>query len=265
MSPLYDLYQSGDSWLHRLDPRSKLVLAFCCCALLLLWRNVWLIAGMLALSQLVLRSARISRRRLLWVWKLTLPTMLMIAVMWLAFYRGAGQLLLSWWFIEITVGNLAEALAVSLRLSALAFYIFGWLFSTDQATLVRGLVALGLPYTWGLTLAIALRYLPTMSNAFRMVSDAQQARALDLAKGGPIRRARAYIPITIAMLITALRTAQNLAHALESRALGASSHRTYMHPIRFLPIDWLLTVGALLITAVLFWARFALGTGAAPL
>ena len=50
---------------------------------------------------------------------------------------------------------------------ALAFTIFLWLFTTDQATLVRSLVAIGLPYPWGLTLAIALRYLPTMASAGR--------------------------------------------------------------------------------------------------
>ena len=72
----------------------------------------------------------------------------------------------------------------------LAFVVYAWLFSTDQTTLVRGLVALGLPFQWGLTLAMALRYLPTMANAFRMISDAQQARALDLRKGNPIQRAR---------------------------------------------------------------------------
>lgn len=264
MSVVYDLYQPGASWLHRLDPRTKLALALCGCALLVMWHNIWLIVALLALTQGVLLSAGISRRRIGWVWKLTAPTMGMIALMWTLFNRGTGPVLFQWWFIQVSLANLAEAAAMALRLGALAFCIFCWLFSTDQETLVRGLVALGLPFTWGLTLAIALRYLPTMANAFRMISDAQQARALDLTQGGPLKRARAYIPITIAMLISALRTAQNLAHALETRALGASPRRTALHPIQMAAVDWVLIALALLTSAALAAARLLLGVGAQP-
>ena len=265
MSPLYDLYQPGGSWLHRLDPRSKLLFVACGCALLLLCRNLWIIAGALLATQLLLLNAGIGRERIRWVWKMLLPTMLMISVLWVVFYHGEGPVLFSWWVLEVTTYNLAEGLAIALRIGALAFVIFIWLFSTDQATLVRSLVSLGLPFEWCLTLAMALRYLPTMASAFGMISDAQQARALELNKGGPIKRARAYLPITVAMLITALRTAQNLSYALESRALGASPHRTFLRQLHFRRTDLIWTAGIILATALLLWARVALGFGAHPL
>ena len=265
MSLLYDLYQPGDSWLHRLDSRVKLACALCGCVLLLLFKSLVIMVAALLGTHLVLLSAHIARRRIAWVWKMTLPTMGMIAVLWVLLYRGEGRVLLSWWFIEITAYNLAEGMAMALRIGALAFVIFFWLFSTDQATLVRSLVALGLPYEWGLTLGMALRYLPTMANVFRMISDAQQARALNLTTGNPLKRARAYIPITVAMLITALRTAQSLSYALESRALGATRQRTYFRRLHFRRIDAVWLAGILVVTAFLLWARFALGFGAEPL
>jgi energy-coupling factor transport system permease protein len=150
-------------------------------------------------------------------------------------------------------------------MGALAFVLFVWLFTTDQTALVRGLVGLGLPYEWGLTLGMALRYLPTMASAFVMISDAQQARGLDLAKRNPLQRARAYIPITVAMLITALRTAEGISYTLESRALGASRRRTDLHPLRYTTRDMWWTLVILAGTAMLLWARFAWGWGAGPL
>jgi energy-coupling factor transport system permease protein len=257
MSVSYDLYQPGDSWLHRLDPRTKLLGVVCGCGVLLLYRNLGVMLAALLLIHLLLYSAHVARARIMWVWKLTLPTMIMIALLWVVFYPGEGPVLLAWWVVRVTAHNLAQGLAVALRISALAFTIFLWLFTTDQATLVRSLVALGLPYAWGLTIAMALRYLPTMASTLRMISDAQQARALDLTQGNPLKRARAYMPIIVAMLISALRTAENLSRALESRALGVSPRRTTLRPLHFRRRDLAATLLILAVTALLVWARYA--------
>lgn len=265
MSILYDLYQPGSSWLHRLDPRVKLLGALCFSLLGLLCRNLWLMLGMVALGQGALWSARISGERLRWIWRVTLPTMVMIALLWVVVYPGQGKTLFAWWILRLTPRNLAQGLAVALRIAVLALGILAWLLTTSQTALVHSLVRLGLPDTWGLTLGMALRYLPTMAGTFRLISEAQQARALDLTKGNPFQRARAYIPITVAMLITALRTAENLSRALESRALGSGRKRTYLHELRLRRVDWAWIVVILSVTLAWLWARYALGWGADPL
>ncbi len=266
MSAVYDLYQPGDSWLHRLDPRSKLVSVACASALWLLYTNLWVMITGLVIVHLALISASIARPRIFSLWKITLPTMIMIILFGMAFYPAKGSLLLSFWFIRVTVYSLAQGVAVALRVGALAFTIFIWLFTTDQTTLVHSLVSLGLPYEWGLTLAMALRYLPTMASTLRMISDAQQARALELTRGNLFQRARAYIPIIVAMLITALRTAENLSRALESRALGAPGRkRTTLRPLHFRRGDLVWIVGSVTLTVGLLWARYALSLGADPL
>jgi energy-coupling factor transport system permease protein len=264
MSAHYDLYQPGDSWLHRRDPRAKLCLVVCGVAWLLALSNLWLILAALLGIHLLLWSAGIALARLRWIWGLMAPTMIMIVVLWAALsrrWRAPGGLALYPYHRQFP----GPGAAVALRVGALGFLIVAWLFTTDQAALVRGLVALGLPYAWGLTLAIALRYLPTMAGTFRSISEAQQARALDLGGRNPIRRARAYLPIVVAMLITALRTAENLARALESRALGAVPRRTYLHTLHYAPADWLFTIAVALGAAVLLWGRLAYGLGADPL
>lgn len=273
MSLAYDLFQPGRSWLHRLDPRPKLLLAVCATAVILLYGNVWVMLGLVAALQAALWSAGLARERLAWVWRMTAPTMLLVAVLWVLFYPAQGA---AWWSLELGLGraswvvrvgpgNVARGVAVALRIGALAMAIFAWLFTTDQSTLVRGLVALGLPYEWGLTLAMALRYLPTMALTFRTISEAQQARALDLGAGGPVARARKYAPILVAMIIAALRTADQLSRVLEARALGATRRRTYLRALRYRRADLAWTLGILAATAALAWARLGPGLGADPL
>lgn len=262
---MYDLYQPGDSWLHRLDPRVKLLFVAGSSAVLLASRNLWVMVAALAATHAALWSAGVAGRRIAWVWRVTLPTMALIAAFWVVLNPGQGPAWVQVWFLRVTAGNVAEGLAVALRIGALAFAVFSWLFTTDQATLVRGLVALGLPHPWGLTLAMALRYLPTMAGTFRVISDAQQARALDLGRGSLPARAKAYLPIVVAMLIAALRTAENLSRALESRALGADVRRTYLRQLHFRPTDAAWTAGILVATGLFLWARIALGVGALPL
>jgi len=265
VSALYDLYQPGDSWLHRLDPRVKLLLVVSAGGLLLVFRNVWIMVAASILFVFLLSSAHIAPSRIVSVWRITLPTMLLVAGLSILLSPAEGTAFFTLWFIRVSPDNLAQGAALGLRIGALAALIFSWLFTTDQATLVRSLVALGLPYEWGLTLAMALRYLPTMGSILRMISEAQQARALNLTRGNAVRRARAYMPIVVAMLITALRTAENLSRAMESRALGASRHRTYLRQLHLRAVDWIWLAGISAVTVVLLWARFALGFGVAPL
>ena len=265
MSLRFDLYIDRPSWLHRLDPRTKLGMVLAGVALLLLYRNIWLIGGLLLSTHAVLLTARVPWSRLRWIWRAMLPVSALVFILWPLFYQTGDETLISVLGLRITLLSLVEALAMALRIDALAFVIFILLLTTDQASLVRGLVKLGLPYAWGLTLAIALRYLPTLYGAFTTITEAQQARGLVLGKGGFVARLRSYMPILVAMIITALRLTDNLTIALAARGFGAPVRRTYMVDLKLRPADLLV----LSITAILFLtllaARIHLGVGAHPL
>lgn len=262
---LASLYQPTDSWLHRLDARVKLLLVACGLAVIFGIGNVWLMTAAVLLEQGALLTARVSRGRVSWVWQVLWVTVSLVFVLWVLFYPLEGPALWSWWRIRLTWTGLATGLVVALRLAAVAFMLFIWLFTTSEVHLILSLQWFGLPYAWGLTLAMALRYVPTMAELFRMTEEAQQARGLDLSKSGPLAKARAYVPITVAMLISALRTATNLAHALESRALGVTARRTSLQRLHFRGADLAWAVGIVLVTALLLLARFAWGWGASPL
>ncbi|MCI1859525.1 MAG: energy-coupling factor transporter transmembrane protein EcfT [Sporolactobacillus sp.] len=233
----FDFYIDTDSWLHRADPRTKMLLVVCLVTLLLLSKNLFFIMAMLAAIHLLLFSAHVPAGKLIWVWKLMLPVMIMIAFFWPLFYRE-GRLLLAFWIIRITSGALITGAAMALRITALGFAFFILLFTTGQTQLVRGMEKIGLPYKAGLIFSLTLRFLPTIFGMIQMVIDAQKARGLNLRSGSWFRRLRALQPILVAVIITGLRTSDNLARALETRGFGREGRkRTFYHDLRFRPMD----------------------------
>lgn len=265
MSFSFDLYVSRRSWLHRADPRVKLAFVALGTVVLLLFKNLWLMLAALAALHALVLSAEVPRGRVGWVWRAMLPLNVLLPVLWMIFYPEGGVVLLQFWFVRVTTLNLVQGVALVLRLDAIAFLWFSWLFTTDQATLVRSLVKLGLPYEWGLVLALGLRYIPTFYGLFGVVRDAQQSRGLDLSEGRWLTRLRAYLPILVAMIISALRTAEKLGMALEARALGLPGvRRSAFRETAFRPLDCAYLAAVVALFAVLVFLRWRYGLGTHP-
>ena len=261
MSFSADLYVERDSWLHRMDPRIKVVYVTLGIVSILLFKNVFVTLLTLILTHLLILSARVPKDNILWVWKRMIPINILIPVLFVIFYPE-GPVSVQLLFLEITPLALVRGLTLVLRLDAIAFLVFSWMFTTDQAKIVRSFVKLGLPYNGGLVIALSLRYIPTFYGLYGTVSEAQQARALDLGKGSLIQRLRQYLPILVAMIISALRTADKLGQALESRALGYSgARRTTYRDIALRPVDYLYLIIILIVFVAVLLARFGLGAG----
>lgn len=248
-------YISRHTWLHRADPRVKVffVLAFW----LILFAYNTLPASLLAVLALhgLLLSAKIPLRKILAIWKAMLPINLSILVLWLLF-QPVGQPLWQFGWVRVSVGGLAQGAALALRIDALAFLFFTWLFTTDANALVRGFVHLGIPYPWGLVLTLVLHYIPSFQSQFHAILEAQQARGLQVAGKG-FRRVRALMPVLVALVIQILRTADQLAQTLEARCFGIQGvRRTFLHPTRFRRQDVLYLVILLIGTALILSLRW---------
>lgn len=265
MSFSFDLYVPRHSWLHRTDPRVKLTFVVLGTVTLLLFKNLWLMLTALAALHTLILSAGVPRNRVGWVWRVMLPLNVLIPALWVIFYPEGEPVLLRFWFVRITAPSVVRGAALVLRLDAIAFTWFSWLFTTDQTTLVQSLVKLGLPYEWSLVPALSLRYIPTFYSLFGVVKDAQQSRGLDLNEGKWLARLRAYLPILIAMIINALRTAEKLGMALEARALGLPGvRRTTFREITFRPVDYAYLAIVVALFAILTFLRWRYGLGAHP-
>ncbi|HID87244.1 MAG TPA: energy-coupling factor transporter transmembrane protein EcfT [Anaerolineae bacterium] len=264
MSSSFDLYVARRSWLHDLDPRTKLAFMLLSLIFLLSVGNLLIMIGFLVASHLILLSAHIPWSRIRWIWERMLPLTVLILILWPLFYQEGGEVLLELWRVRVTAFSLVEGAAMALRVDALAFACFILLLSTSQSELVRGLVKGGLPFSWGLTLAIALRYLPTLYGIYTTVSEAQQARGWAIGRGDLVKRLRSYMPVLVAVIITALRMTDNLSMALAARAFGARRDRTYLKEVRFRTVDGVLLAGMAGLFLALMVARFWFGFGAEP-
>lgn len=244
-----DLYVPADGWLQRADPRVKLALAALLLVLSLALRQTSVILLSLLVEHALLITSKIPLRHIVRIWKMLLPLIVMIVIMWPLFDHTGVNVLLSFGPFILTEQNLVMAAVMGLRVPALAFACFVLLFTTDQAMLVRGLVALGVPYRIGLTISTSLRYIPEFFAMFSTISQAQQARGLNLKarKTSLAKRFRAYIPVIIAVLIQGFKMGENVGRAMESRGLGMQGvRRSYYRRLRMRPADWaILAIAAL--------------------
>ena len=261
MSQRFDFYLARDSWLHRLDPRAKLWAVLLAGVACFLFRNVAMLAGLLLLAHLALLSARVPAERLRWLWARLLPLLAMILVLQPFFAPGPGPDLFRLGPLRLTVAGLLDGLSYALRAATLAFVAAVLLLTTDPNRLVQGLVKIGLPYPWGLTVGLAIRYLPTAYGLYVSIGEAQQARGWIVGQGGFMQRARSYIPILVATIIASLRLSDNLGMALAARGLGYPVRRTVLYDLVFTAVDWLIVVAAAILFAGLVAARYGVGLG----
>ena len=245
---------------YRLDPRSKLLFVVSLALYLaLLSRTEGMLLVLVGLHLLAVLS-RGTRARLPLLWRALLPLVVTILLLGSLRWRpehpllAAGPVAVTWASLWGVVGLAARVSALSLGLSLM-------LWTTEPGDLVAGLTRLGVPYTGGLSFVMALQYVMTFQQRFQQILEAQQSRGLILSRGNPIRAARTYIPVIVPLIISALRSADSLALAMQSRGFGASAvgargKRTSRRVLRLRARDWIFLMGAwaiLLGLSVLPW------------
>jgi energy-coupling factor transport system permease protein len=165
-------------------------------------------------------------------------------------FYPAGTALLTLGPISVTWLALMQGLALGLRIMAMAFAVLAWIYTTDSDAIILSLVKLGIPYEWGFSLSLALRYIPTLSETYDMILEARQARGFNLQATRGLARVRALLPAFVSLMITSFRSTDELAKALEARAFGGRDvPRTYYRVLRFRPVDLLYTFVILVATA----------------
>jgi energy-coupling factor transport system permease protein len=265
MSAAADFYVIGDSWLHRADPRVKLLFVICCGLLLILFDNLWIMLLALIALLLLHRSAGIAAEKLFQVFKALIVVILLMVILRALFYP-VGQ---DWWAlgpVRITPAGLAGGMVLGSRILTMAYAVFLWLYTTKTNEIVVGLVHWRVPYTWSYALALALRFIPTLQASLQSITQAQRARGLDLERGGAAGRIRRWMPIFVSMVIGSLRSSDQLAKALEARGFDAPGvQRTYLRQIRYTLLDWGYTILILGLSTILFWANIAYDFGEDPL
>ena len=255
----FDFYVPGASRLHRLDPRVKLALVIGGSVVSLMWINIWLLLSALILVHAVLLLSGYPLSRLIIIWRTIGPLLIVVIIVWPLFDRS-GDSIFQLGPLKVTGVALLRGTVTAIRLAVVSFIFLLWIGTTSVRDLVRGFVRLGLPDAWGMSLTIGLRFIPTFASIFQTVSDAQKSRGLVIS-GNFIQKGRQMLPILVSSLVTALRTSEQLAMTLESRAFGATKRRTVLRDIRMSAVDWSVLVVAATTFAILIYLSVAGGLG----
>ena len=259
-------YFPGTTFVHRLDPRTKLILTVVYIAALFVAN--WYISYALVLAFL-LTAAWVGKIKLRAMLKGVKPLLIIILLTGILniFYTKGGTLLVDWWIFHIYSKGLETAFLMVMRIIMLIAGTFLLTYTTSPIALTDGLESLLSPlkklkvpvHELSMMMCIALRFIPTLIEETDKIISAQKARGADFESGNLIRRAKALIPILVPLFISAFRRADELATAMESRCYHGGEGRTRLRQLKFSGIDLIaFIIGALLLAGTIVLHVFGL-------
>jgi len=254
----------GNSILHRLDPRAKILLVVFYIVALFLAKNVlgYTLAACALVTAILL--AKVGFRAVFRGMKPVAFIVLFTAALNLLYTPGEGEPLLAFWVIRIYWEGVRTAFFMVLRILLLISCTFLLTYTTSPILLTDALESLLGPWKkfhvpvheLAMMMSIALRFIPTLIEETDKIMSAQKARGADFESGGLIQRSKALIPLLVPLFVSALRRADELATAMECRCYHGGEGRTRLRQLHYAGKDYIaLTIGAFLIAAVIFLNR----------
>ena len=251
-------YFPGNSILHRLDPRTKVVLLFFYLVLIFLCKSgisygvmTALTAALMLLSKVPMRMMLRSLKPLWWIILFTFVVHI---------FSTPGEELCKVAFLSVTAEGIVEGFYICLRLVLLICLSSLLTFTTSPLKLTDAMEALlspgkrvGVPaHELAMMMTIALRFVPTLIQETDRIMKAQQSRGADFMTGSIMKRMQAFVLVLVPLFLSAFRRADDLAMAMEARCYRGGEGRTQMKALKITSIDYVAWgFSILLIAAVL--------------
>ena len=255
----------GNTIVHRLDPRTKLI-AVVIYIVALFVADGW-ISNALMILVLALCVA-LSKIRPGALFKGLKPLVFIVVLTGLLnLFYTEGRILVEFWIFRITAEGIARAILMVLRILLLVCGTFLLTYTTSPLALTDGLETLMNPlkkikvpvHELSIMMSIALRFIPTLIEETDKIMSAQKARGADFETGSLIRRAKAMLPILVPLFVSSFRRADELATAMECRCYQGGTGRTRMKTLAMGRTDWLtLVFWAAVLAAVIVLTGFGL-------
>lgn len=250
-------YFPGKSFIHRIDPRTKIL---CVLAYIILIFCIKDFAGYAALAVFTAVCVISSRVPVKFMIKGVKPILVFIVItaIFNLFLTG-GRIIWKWGFLTITYEGLRLAIFMVLRLFFLIMGTSLLTLTTSPIVLTDGLESLlsplkriGVPaHEFAMMMTIALRFVPTLLEETDKIMKAQAARGADFESGNILRRAKAMVPILIPLFISAFRRADDLATAMECRCYRGGDNRTKLRELKMGMADVIAWLAMLIFTATI--------------
>ena len=236
-------YYPGNSWVHSLDARIKIIATIVYIVALFIVDNFYgFIISAAALGAVI----AVSKVPLRFILRGLKPVFIIIIFTFvLNLFMVKGDVIWSLGFLHITRQGVRTAVFLGIRLVLLIIGSSMLTLTTKPISLTDGMEALlspfkrfGLPaHDLAMMMTIALRFIPTLLEETDKIMKAQMARGADFESGNILRRAKALIPILVPLFISAFRIAQDLAMAMEARCYGSNSKKTRMNGMKICSRD----------------------------
>ena len=248
-------YFPGDTPVHRLDPRTKLILLVLYIVALFQAKTWGAYLLLILVTAVCMAVSHISPKN---IFKGLKPMLFVIALTALLnlFYTEGTPVREGW---IITWEGIDRAVKMMLRITLLITGTFLLTYTTSPMALTDGLELLLKPlkklkvpvHEMTLMMSMALRFIPTLIEETDKIMSAQKARGADFETGNLIQRAKALLPILVPLFVSSFRRADELAVAMESRCYHGGEGRTRMTQLKYGKNDYFaLLLGVLLVAAV---------------
>ena len=237
----------GRSPIHRLDPRTKIILATLFIVSVFVANNPISFFTLLATTVILIAISRISFKVILKSIKPIVFIIAFTAILNILMTKGEGEPLVSFWIISIYTEGIARAVMMALRViilivgsSILLTYTTSPISLTDGLeSLLSPLKAVKLPvHTFAMMMSIALRFIPTLVEETEKIMNAQKSRGADFTTGSLVQRAKALIPLLVPLFVSSFKRAEELATAMECRCYRGDKNRTKLVKLEYRGLDF---------------------------
>lgn len=233
-------YYLAQSFVHRLDPRTKLLALIAYIVMLFVANNYYSLLACCLFAVAAVIASKVPLGSVLRSVKGILFLLLFTSVLNL-FFHGGQTLLWQWGVIKIYLEGITFTVFLMVRLTFLVMGSAVLTLTTTPVNLTDGLESLLKPLTYvrfpvhelALIMSIALRFIPTLMDETNRIIAAQKARGADFESGNIFKRIKAVVPILIPLLISAFRRAEELGDAMDARCYSNSKNRTKYKKLKF--------------------------------
>lgn len=255
----------GYSLIHKLDPRTKIILAVFFIVTVFLANNPFTLAFLGIITVILIFISRISFKVILKSVKPLVFILAFTAILNVFLTKGQGDPILSFWVINVYEEGIVRAIFMFFRVIIFIMSSTVLLtYTTSPISLTDGIESLLAPlkkikvpvHSFAMMMSIALRFIPILVEETEKIMNAQKSRGADFTSGGLIKRAKALIPILIPLLASAFNRADELATAMECRCYRGDKNRTKLVKLEYKAKDFIF----LILFVAIFAAVIALRT-----
>lgn len=250
-------YFPGNSIVHKLDPRMKIILIFLLIVSIFICKNIAGLGAIILFSVILVLISKIPFKTVLKSIKPLVVIILLTAV--LNIFYGKGDALVQLGKLKITADGIETAVFMAVRIITLVVISSLLTYTTSPTELTDALERLLKPlklikidvHSIAMTMTIALRFIPTLIEEIEKIMSAQKSRGADLESGSLIHRAKALIPVLIPLFVSAFRRAGELAYAMECRCYHGGEGRTKMKVMKLTARDFLSLAAVILFMVII--------------